>query len=891
MTNMKPINTQATSKTVLIIDEALDKLKLLFDYLKGFGFRVLVATDGENALLQAENIQPDIILLEVMISDIDGFQICQRLKTNKHTKHIPIIFTTERDHPVDKVRGLQCGAEAYLTKPLQCEEILAYITTRLNAKNVQNKLYLRNLHLRTAQEKLEQQLVTQTLALEQEVDNRKSLEDQIQTYIAELDTKNEALLQLDQMKNEFFDHTSHDLRTPLNGIIGIAESMIDGATGSLTPEQMHNLMMIIFSGRQLNTIINDTMDAFKLKYQGLNLDLKAVDIYSITEVVMTMFQPLLGQKSLRLINNLERDLPAINADESRIQQILYNLIGNAIKFTEVGSVIVAGELQQDMLVVRITDTGIGIPPNRLNRIFQTKDVEEGFTIRKQGQTGLGLFITQQLIELHGGTITVDSILDQGTTFTITLPLHKWPVNASMLNQAIDALTIDNSRSNQGKQVHLDPVLLPSGQNGLHTNETTILVVDDELINVQILTNYLSMQNYKIAQAFDGYEALEAIEEVKPDLVLLDLMMPKMSGYDVCEKIRERYPPHQLPIILLTTKTQVADLVAGFEIGANDYLTKPFDKNELLARVKTHLRLAKINAAYGRFVPHEILRFLEKESINEVQLGDQVQQEMTILFSDIRSFTTLSESMTPHETFSFLNAYLGRVSPIIRQHRGFIDKYIGDAIMALFPTKVDDAVQSAIALQQKVTDYNNFSKTQNKRPIKVGIGLHTGMLMLGTIGETERMEGTVIADAVNVASRLEGLTKLYGASIIISEHSLLQLEGRQQYHTRFLGRVKVKGKKERIPIFEIFDGDAPKIIDLKLETLSQFELGLECFFKQNFIKANEQFSHVLKINPQDQAADYYLTRAKQILENRSPSSQEIPYNQAKDSIRPHPLLLK
>ena len=227
--------------------------------------------------------------------------------------------------------------------------------------------------------------------------------------------------------------------------------------------------------------------------------------------------------------------------------------------------------------------------------------------------------------------------------------------------------------------------------------------------------------------------------------------------------------------MLTAKDRVSDLVEGLGVGANDYLTKPVSKNELLARIKTHIELSKINIAYGRFVPREFLRFLERESIVDVRLGDQVLKEMSILFADIRSFTTLSEGMSPEENFNFLNSYLSRVGPVIRNRRGFIDKYIGDAVMALFPESADDALQAAIAIQKEVAIYNRYRQKSGYRAIAIGIGLHRGSLMLGTIGEEQRMESTVISDAVNLASRLEELTKVYGVSILISGAMLLGIE--------------------------------------------------------------------------------------------------------------------
>ena len=225
---------------------------------------------------------------------------------------------------------------------------------------------------------------------------------------------------------------------------------------------------------------------------------------------------------------------------------------------------------------------------------------------------------------------------------------------------------------------------------------------------------------------NGLEALEILENgEKVDLILLDIMMPKMSGYKVCAKLREKYPAHQLPVVMLTAKNQVTNIVTGFKFGANDYLTKPFRKEELLTRIKSHIKLSQTSKSYGRFVPHEYLKFLSKESIIDVELGDHVSKEMAVMFSDIRSFTTLSESMTPQENFDFVNNYLRQVSPVIRDNTGFIVKYLGDGMMAVFPKGADDAVAAGIGKLKKVEEQNIQRIEQGLLPIKVGIGVHFG----------------------------------------------------------------------------------------------------------------------------------------------------------------------
>jgi two-component system sensor histidine kinase ChiS len=727
--------------------------------------------------------------------------------------------------------------------------------------------------LEEARNELERRVAERTAELAQanailqaEIAERKRAEQEIQSYSEALKAKNEALSRLDKIKDEFLASTSHELRTPLNGIVGIAESMIGGATGSLTPQQLYNLSMIVTSGRRLTNLVNDTLDLSKLKHQELDLTLKAVDLTVVAEVVLTLSEPLIGAKALRLLNTLPPDLPPVMADEARVQQILHNLVGNALKFTETGRITISAKVRDDFVAVTVADTGIGIPAAEHEAIFQSFKQVDSSDTRAYGGTGLGLSISKQLVELHGGTIWLESQLGQGSQFTFTLP--RYPASSRPL-EAEPRRPVAVSRLSPKIPAELEPIYVEPAQVLTENKNFTILVVDDELINVQVLVNYLSMQHYRVVQAFDGHEALEAVAETNPDLILLDVMMPKMSGYEVCRKLRARHPAHTLPIVLLTAKNQTSDLIAGFAAGANDYITKPFDKNELLARVKTHLRLAKINNAYGRFVPHEFLRILQKESIVEVNLGDQVQRHMTVLFADIRSFTTLSESMTPQENFNFLNSYLSRVSPIIREQRGFIDKYIGDSVMALFPERAQDAVQAAIAIQQTVTVYNEHRRQQGYQPIKIGVGVHTGSLMLGTIGEEQRMESTVISDAVNLTARLEELTKRYGAPIIVSESTLQALEPETRLDFRFLDRVQVKGKRESVSIFEILAGNPADLFALKLATQPDFERGLAHYHGLEFAEAAKCFEQVLARNGTDLTATLYLQRAIHFLDHGIP----------------------
>lgn len=298
-------------------------------------------------------------------------------------------------------------------------------------------------------------------------------------------------------------------------------------------------------------------------------------------------------------------------------------------------------------------------------------------------------------------------------------------------------------------------------------------------------------------------------------------------------------------------------------------SKAFYENEKLIDEMTQL-----SGIQKRFVPKEFLENLGKKNFSEVKLGDQIQKQMTILFSDIRDFTSLSEHMNPKENFQFINEYLSRMGPLVRKQNGFIDKFIGDAIMALFNSP-DEAIQSAIDMQKELTSMNESLKRLGKKTIDVGIGIHTGSLMMGVIGEEERFEGTVISDAVNVASRIEGLTKYYHSKILVSEDVLLGLKEDFTFTTMKIDKVKVKGKSIEFAIYEILDGLNPKELDLVLQTKLAFETGVECYIQKELTEAKLLFEKVLSVYPSHSSAQIYLKRCvNQLNDEHSIDSQRL-----------------
>jgi adenylate cyclase len=313
---------------------------------------------------------------------------------------------------------------------------------------------------------------------------------------------------------------------------------------------------------------------------------------------------------------------------------------------------------------------------------------------------------------------------------------------------------------------------------------------------------------------------------------------------------------------------------SFALSDRVHLLNLARETALTEKLKESEKVASLSRAFERFVPKQFLDYLQKESISAIKLGDNTQLKMSILFCDIRSFTDLSESMSPDDNFKFINEYLGRVGPFVRSHGGFIDKFIGDAIMALFPKNVNDAVDSAISIQQEVVRFNEDRIKRNELPIAIGIGIHTGNLMLGTVGEENRMDGTVISDAVNLASRIEGLTKSLGAPIIISEAAWLEIEYVNKYEHRLLGKMKVKGKKNAVSLIEIIENKSDERAALKIKTRNVFEKAIDLFDRGNFADAELEFRSLLKVFPNDMATEHYVLLCEREMESKNSSFDHL-----------------
>ncbi|MEM7182262.1 MAG: ATP-binding protein [Spirochaetota bacterium] len=671
----------------------------------------------------------------------------------------------------------------------------------------------------------------------------------------ELKDKNMKLNELDKLKDDFLANTSHELRTPLHGIIGLADSLKDGVSGELPPNAKEDVGLIITSANRLANLVNDILDFSKMKNKNLELQWKTVGIYSVVGIVLATLQYQLKDNEITVENQVPNTLPLVKGDENRIYQIFYNLIGNAIKFTFKGDITIRAKQVEEMMQIAISDTGHGIPEDRLESIFQSFEQVDSSIARKYGGTGIGLSITKKLVELHGGKIWVESALGKGSTFYFTLPISKEKEDELLLEnipRAVDVLQANDETEGQQEV-----------QQSLEAYK--ILVVDDESVNLRVLQNHLSLHKFDISTCSDGKKAMELIKVVKPDLMLLDIMMPEMSGFEVLKILREEYSPTELPVLLLSAKSGSNDKVYGFQIGANDYLTKPFDKEELISRVKTHLHLSKIHMATTRFFPKEYLKFLAQETILDITLGDHISGKMTILFCDIRSFTTMSEGMTPNENFQFINSYLQKVSPLIHDYGGIIVKFLGDGIMSIFPHDPVRAIFCALQIQTRIHAYNQERTQKNRKPIQIGVGLHYGQVMFGLVGEPNRIQGDAYSDHVNLSSRLEGLNKYYRTSILVSETMKELVRHNSNFDFRYIDKVRVKGKESFVTVYEVLDRENPKDKQ-KITYQDRYNDALQFYLLGKYKESKGLFASMQAEFSQDYILQMYLERCDVLLAN-------------------------
>jgi signal transduction histidine kinase len=433
---------------------------------------------------------------------------------------------------------------------------------------------LENAHLF---EQARQEIIERKRAESAVKEERALLAQRVRERTEELSKANAELARAARLKDEFLAGVSHELRTPLNTIIGSAEILRTQTFGPLNQKQIKFLHNSEESGHHLLSLINDILDLSKAEAGKLEVDIEMVSVKSICESSLRLVKELAHQKQLNVSIRLDNKVTKVEADVRRLKQILVNLLSNAIKFTPEGGRIgfeVTGDSLQQAVHFTVWDTGIGIPQEDMKLLFQPFVQLDSRLTREYEGTGLGLSLVSRMVELHNGSVSVESEIDQGSRFTVSLP---WPDKVMDLTEPQDDST--------EKQTVSAPQTVPHSFRG---DQPLVLLADDNEDNINTFLEYLEFQGYRVITARNGHETIERVKEERPDVILMDIQMPGMDGLEATRRIRADTTLPQIPVIALTALTMPGDRERCLEAGANEYLSKPVSPRTLIKTINTYL---------------------------------------------------------------------------------------------------------------------------------------------------------------------------------------------------------------------------------------------------------------------------------------------------------------
>lgn len=644
----------------------------------------------------------------------------------------------------------------------------------------------------------------------------------------------ERLQELDRQKTEFFQNVSHEFRTPLTLMIGPLESVVEQGK-DLSYDQC---VIALRNSRRLLRLVNQLLDLQRIDAGRMQASFRPCDLIEFVSQIVETFRPYCEKKNITLLTQLT-PCESVYLDLEKFDKVLYNLLSNAMKFTDAGgSITVTVEPAGDHVRMQVIDTGIGIRKEQIPHLFERFRQAEGSLNRSHEGSGLGLALVKELMELHGGQISVESDDGEGTTFTVWLktgtshlrveqilevPTELQPSRAAVELACLETELLLKEEGESARVGELENqqnlTLLPS--QPLTLQPPTILVVDDNSDLRAYVSSILRQAGYQVLTARNGEEGFHGVQLKRPQLIVTDLMMPVVSGLDLIERIRTSEELKGTPIILLTAKADEATRIDGTEKGADAYLSKPFNDRELLAEVRNLLalkaneqRVVELNhylteSVLKRFLPPTMV---ERAARGELELNlSPDPRTITILFSDIVGFTQLSNTLRARRVAELLNDYFEAMTHAVFDSGGTVDKFMGDAILAIFGApeelpareQVRRAIAAARSMHRTLHKLNERWQAQgilggSDRPlVQFRCGIHQGPAVVGMFGSSERSDYTAIGPAVNIASRLQEAAEPNSILVSAAVADWLEEDSITKFNT-----LKLKGVDETVLTFAV-----------------------------------------------------------------------------------------
>ena len=586
----------------------------------------------------------------------------------------------------------------------------------------------------------------------------------------------ERLLELDRQKTEFFQNISHEFRTPLTLMMGPLESVVS-QKHDLPYEQAE---IALRSCRRLLRLVNQLLDIQRIDAGRVQARFRPCDLSEMIAQIVEAFRPYCEKKNLRLVSEL-KSCPLVYLDPEKFDKVLYNLLSNAMKFTNSGGIIaIKVEPAGDHIRIQVKDTGIGIRTEQIPHLFERFRQAEGSVNRSYEGSGLGLALVKELVELHGGQISVESIYEAGTTFTVWLQTGTAHLPIDQVLEVQTQVELSRAAVELADLELLEESKTEESSGGEESSiSRTILVVDDNPDLRAYVSRILRSSGFEVLTARDGAEGYSLAKTKHPQLIVTDLMMPVVSGWDLIRMVRDDENLAGTPMILLTAKVDDDTRIEGAEMGADAYLAKPFNDRELLAEVRNLLALKENErrvSELNTYLTESVLkRFLPPAMVQGAASGRltlDLRPEprlVTILFSDIVGFTQLSNTLRSRRIAELLNEYLEAMTKVVFDNGGTVDKFMGDAVLALFGAPEDmtpnEQVRRAIAaarqMQQVLSKLNARWSEQGIPEVQFRCGIHQGTAVVGMFGSAQRSDYTAIGPTVNIASRLQEAAKPNG----------------------------------------------------------------------------------------------------------------------------------